>query len=103
MAREARGRALALLVAVAVLAASPAAAEVYRLEVAGLACPFCAYGIEKELAGLDGVAGVETEIERGAVIVTTRDDARLDRETARAAVRAAGFTLDGFRRVESPE
>lgn len=95
---------VALLTAVAVLAAPPAAAdEVYRLKVAGLACPFCAYGIEKELAGLDGVAGVETEIEQGAVIVTTRDDARLDREMARAAVRAAGFTLDGFRHLGASE
>jgi len=92
-----------LAVVAGLAAASPAAGESYRLRVDGLSCPFCAYGIEKELAALDGVAEVETEIEQGAVIVTMRDGAELDRETARAAVTAAGFTLGGFRRLEDAE
>lgn len=71
----------------------------YRLEVAGLACPFCAYGIEKKLNALEGVERVETQIEEGVVIVTMRDDATLDEATARQAVEDAGFTLDGFGRV----
>jgi hypothetical protein len=36
----------------------------YRLEVAGLACPFCAYGIEKQLYRLEGIAQVETHRRR---------------------------------------
>lgn len=73
----------------------------YRLEVAGLACPFCAYGIEKQLNKLEGVAGVDTQLKEGAVIVTMADGATLDEATARQAVEDAGFTLDGFGRVSA--
>lgn len=71
----------------------------YRLEVAGLACPFCAYGIEKQLNALEGVERVETQLEEGAVIVTMTEGATLDEATAKQAVENAGFTLDGFGRV----
>lgn len=81
--------------ATAVLAAGPS----YRIEVAGLACPFCAYGIEKKLIALDGVERVETNIKAGTVTVTMKDGARLDRATAERAVKRAGFTLKGIRLV----
>jgi mercuric ion binding protein len=77
-----------------------AAVASYRLQVDGLACPFCAYGIEKKLTALEGVDKVETHIREGAVIVTMADGAALDEATAKRAVEAAGFTLNGFERVE---
>jgi copper chaperone CopZ len=61
----------------------------YRLEVAGLACPFCAYGIEKQLYRLEGIAQVETHIGEGAVIITMEEGARLDRPTATRAGEAS--------------
>jgi len=84
--------ALFVLLAEAALAAGPR----YRLEVAGLACPFCAYGIEKSLQAVDGVEAVETNLEDGAVIVTMEDEATLDETRAARAVDDAGFTLGGF-------
>jgi mercuric ion binding protein len=78
-----------------------AAIASYRLQVDGLACPFCAYGIEKKLTALDGVDKVETHIREGAVIVTMEDGAALDEATAKRAVEAAGFTLNGFEPVEA--
>jgi len=84
--------ALFALLAEAALAAGPR----YRLEVAGLACPFCAYGIEKSLQAVDGVEAVETNLEDGAVIVTMEDEATLDETRAARAVDDAGFTLGGF-------
>lgn len=80
------------------LAAGPS----YRIEVAGLACPFCAYGIEKKLDAIDGVERLETNIKEGTVIVTMKEGATLDRATAEQAVEDAGFTLDGFERA-SPD
>lgn len=90
---------LALLIALSTVTAALAAGPGYRLEVAGLACPFCAYGIEKKLTALDGVERVETNIKEGAVTVTMKDGTALDEATARQAVKDAGFTLDGFERV----
>lgn len=77
-----------------------AQAEVYSLYVDGLACPFCAYGIEKELTSLDGVEKVEVDINKGVVVVTAAEGARIPEASLRQAVDNAGFTL---RKVEGPE
>lgn len=82
--------------------AASAAGPTYHIEVAGLACPFCAYGIEKKLSAIDGVERLETSIEAGTVIVTMKDGAALDRAVAEQAVKDAGFTLNGFEQA-SPE
>ena len=65
-----------------------------------MACPFCAYGVEKKIGGLDGVEKVEIEIEDGLVAVTLADGATLDEATAKQAIDEAGFTL---RRFEAPK
>lgn len=74
----------------------------YRIEVDGLACPFCAYGIEKKLNAVQGVERVETDIREGVVIVIMQDGAVLDESVAKQAVKEAGFTLRGFKRI-SPD
>lgn len=79
---------------------SSAQAATYELEVDGLACPFCAYGIEKQLLALDGVKSVEVDLEEGAVVVRTANDATLERTQAEAAVEDAGFELKDFRRTD---
>ena len=80
----------------AVAAMAQAGSTVYALPADGLACPFCAYGIEKQLSAIEGVASVETDIESGTVTVTMRGGATLEENAARDAVEAAGFTLQGF-------
>lgn len=88
--------ALTILASTLMATAAWAAGPSYQIEVAGLACPFCAYGIEKKLNAIEGVERVETNIKEGTVIVIMKDGARLDRATAERAVKAAGFTLRGF-------
>ena len=73
--------------------------EVYALYVDGLACPFCAYGIEKELTGLDGVEKVEVDINKGVVMVTAAQGTTIPEVALKQAVDNAGFTL---RKVEGP-
>ena len=90
---------LALLLAVWAGTAALAATQSYRLKVDGLACPFCAYGIEKKLGALDGVDRLETNIADGTVVVTMKDGAVLDEATAKQAVKDAGFTLNGFEQM----
>jgi len=92
-----RFAAAASLVVSLLLAASGAHAQAtYRIHVDGLACPFCAYGIEKKLSAVEGVARVETDIASGTVAVTMSGEATLDEATARRAVKEAGFSLRGF-------
>ncbi len=91
-----------LVLGLMLFAATVALADshVYKLYVDGLACPFCAYGVEKKVGGLDGVEKVEIEIEDGLVAVTLADGATLDEATAKQAVDEAGFTL---RKFEAPK
>ncbi len=75
----------------------------YSLGVDGLACPFCAYGIEKKLSAIDGVEKMEVDIRSGQVIVTMTEGASLSEGRARQAVNDAGFTLRAFAQNEEEE
>ena len=85
------------------LAVAPALAEEtgpsYELGIDGLSCPFCAYGIEKELSAVDGVEGLGVDLGRGVVAVHMKDGATLDEGAAGEATRKAGFTLRSFKRI----
>ncbi len=74
-----------------------AAPQVYQLTVDGLACPFCAYGIEKQLTALEGVQSIEVDINEGLVVVTMAEGAEIAEADLQQAVNDAGFTL---RKVE---
>ena len=76
---------------------------VYTLQADGLACPFCAYGIEKQLSAIEGVVAVETEIKTGTVTITMQDGITLDEEVANKAVEKAGFTMREFKQPGANE
>lgn len=92
-------RTVIAILALCLCSVALAEAPRYALDVKGLACPFCAYGIEKHLNKLEGVGKVEVDIENGRVLVTMEDEAALTRDRAARAVDKAGFTLHGFERV----
>lgn len=73
-----------------------AAAHRYKIVVDGLACPFCAYGIEKQLHRISGVRDVQTDIASETVSVTMAPGSTLGKDTAAQAVKEAGFTLHEF-------
>ncbi|MDH3694114.1 MAG: heavy-metal-associated domain-containing protein [Gammaproteobacteria bacterium] len=68
----------------------------YDLEIDGLACPFCAYGIEKQLSSVNDVKHVEIDITQGRVIVTMQENQTLSEAEAREKVQKAGFSLRRF-------
>lgn len=93
------------ILASALLAAAmslPVTAQEYRPRVDGLACAYCAYGIEKAFLRSDGVEHVDIDFERGLVIVRTRPEVRFDEARLRQIVHDAGFTLRDWQRVEAP-
>ncbi|GMQ88488.1 MAG: hypothetical protein BMS9Abin08_1740 [Gammaproteobacteria bacterium] len=73
-----------------------ASGPTYALQVDGLACPFCAYGIEKKLKSIEGVDDIQVDIKMGEVIVIMAEGAPLAEELAREKVKDAGFTLRAF-------
>ncbi len=71
-------------------------ASEFTLRVDGLACPFCAYGVEKKLLQVPGVAAIDILINEGKVILKLREGADLDVAALDTAVEKAGFTLRGL-------
>jgi periplasmic mercuric ion binding protein len=76
--------------------AALAADNRYVLGVDGLACPFCAYGIEKRLYRIDGVNDVQVDVGESVVHVTMQQGKTLTEDRARRAVDEAGFTLRSY-------
>lgn len=68
----------------------------YQLGIDGLACPFCTYGIEKQLLKLDGVAELETDLAGGLVTIRMQEGKTLTEAEAERAVEKAGFELRSF-------
>ena len=91
------------LLAMALSSAAFAGGNQYALAVDGLACPFCAYGVEKRLSAIEGVESVETDVRSGQVVVTLAEGKTLSEEVARQAVRDAGFTLRSLKRTRGSE
>ncbi|MCH6575039.1 MAG: heavy-metal-associated domain-containing protein [Bacteroidetes bacterium] len=63
-----------------------------QVEVDGLSCPFCAYGLEKKLSGIDGVASIKIDIDQGMAILTISENKIITEEEIRKVVKQAGFT-----------
>mgnify|MGYP000303644257 CR=1 FL=1 len=63
-----------LVLAALIFSVSAIAADKhYVLGVDGLACPFCAYGIEKRLNKVDGVTDVQVDVGESLVRVTLEE------------------------------
>lgn len=77
----------------AVPAAAAAPAPAYVLRVDGLACPFCAYGIEKEFAHQPGVENTDVDLHQGVLVVTVKPGTRFTDAQLAQVVHEAGFAL----------
>ena len=75
----------------------------YQVGVDGVACPFCVYGIEKQLNKLEGIQRIDVDIQNGLVLVVMEDDSTLSEVSIREAVKNAGFSLRSFTQVERSE
>lgn len=65
----------------------------YVLQIDGLACPYCGYGVEKQFHKQDGVQSTEIDVERGVVIVSVSADTRFSDNELERIVRDSGFAL----------
>jgi len=70
-----------------------AAGTLYKIRVDGLACPYCAYGIEKKLNKLDGVKFLDMDLEKGVVTVRAFEGVTLSDEQMTQLFKDAGFTF----------
>ena len=60
--------------------------------VDGMACPFCAYGVEKKLKKVVGVGSISIDMESGKATLTAAEDSSIDLPGVPVAIRKSGFT-----------
>jgi len=63
----------------------------YSIRVDGLACPYCAYGIEKKLNEIKGVKFIDMNLDKGIVTVEAYD-VKLQDPQLKQLFQDAGFT-----------
>jgi copper chaperone CopZ len=64
------------------------------IKVAGLYCPFCSYGLEKQVKKIDGVKAIKINIKKGTAEITYKPGAKVSEKAILVAVEDAGFDLD---------
>ncbi len=63
-----------------------------KIDVDGLACPFCAYGIEKNLrSNIEGLDNLDINIEKGFVTFGFPKQTKLEDKKIRDIIKDAGF------------
>jgi len=64
---------------------------VYSIRVDGLACPFCAYGIEKKFNEMAGIKFIDMDLDKG-IVTTEAYDVKLSDEQLKQLFQDSGFT-----------
>lgn len=72
---------------------------IVKVEIDGLSCPFCAYGLEKKLNKMDGVVKIEIDVENAFALLTLEDGKTLSETSIREKVKDAGFTAREIKEV----
>jgi len=63
-----------------------------KMEVNGMACPYCAYGMEKELKKVSGVDDVKIKLKEGLAYISTLKKQEPLKENLALIIKNAGFT-----------
>ncbi len=82
----------AMVLLATITALSAAEQKTVTVRVDGLACPFCAYGLEKKLKKIEGVEKLEIKRNDGLVTLYYKADAKIDKQIIDKKVMEAGFT-----------
>ena len=62
------------------------------VNIDGLSCPFCAFGVEKKLKILEGLKDILIKMDEGQALLTFEAGVTIDVEAIKAAVDDSGFT-----------
>lgn len=69
----------------------------YLIQVDTLDCPFCSFGIEKQLRrNIDGIKDLEVNVKKAQVRLFIEEGLALDQIFVRQTVNEAGFALEDF-------
>lgn len=63
-----------------------------KIEVDGLSCPFCAYGLEKNLKDVENIKDIKIDVENAFVLLSISEGKGIDEDLIRKSIKNAGFT-----------
>ena len=66
------------------------------VQVDGLSCPFCAYGLQKKLRKVGNIAELKIQVDEGRAVLQPKEGTSLDLAEVERAVRDGGFTPHGI-------
>ncbi|VAW96137.1 hypothetical protein MNBD_GAMMA22-863 [hydrothermal vent metagenome] len=75
-----------------------AAGSHYEMRVDGLACPFCAYGIEKKLKAIEGTDKISVDLDKGLVSVNVAEGVELTDGQMKKLFNDSGFTYRSMKK-----
>lgn len=90
-------RQLSVMVLLCVVLFPPAFAQNYVVNVHGMVCELCSYGVAKNVRKLNFIDdsqfddGVKVDIKNQLVFVAVRDNALLDKQALYSAIEAGGY------------
>lgn len=73
-----------------------------KLQVDGLACPFCAYGLEKKLKAINGAEGFFIDIKNGSAFLDVPESTKISKVEFKKIVSDAGFSLKDIEIADKP-
>lgn len=83
---------LSMLLSFVLLQTAFAGSTHYEMRVDGLACPFCAYGIEKKFKAIEGASNISVDLDKGLVVVNMAEGKKLTEEQLIKLFNDSGFT-----------
>ncbi len=85
------------LILVYLTIAAQAQIRTLTVSINGLACPFCAYGVEKKLKIVEGVESIVVMMKKGTVTLTSKEGQSIDIEKVPGAIDDSGFSIREMR------
>jgi mercuric ion binding protein len=76
-----------------------AAGTHYEMRVDGLACPFCAYGIEKKLKAIEGTGKIDVDLDKGLVKLNVAEGKELTEQQMKKLFNDSGFTYRSMKKT----
>jgi len=70
------------------------------VHIDGLACPFCAFGVEKHLKKVNGVKKVQVNLGEGTAHLILEPGSEVSGEQIQQAIKKAGFKASEITNVE---
>lgn len=67
--------------------------RIIEVTILGMVCPFCSYGVQQKMKGLEGVTDLKIDLEEGIATLTVANGKDLSNELLLQTVKDAGFQV----------